>query len=148
METLTGFKWIARVPGLVFGYEEALGYCVDAGRGQGQGRHHRRAAAVQLVAALKAQRRTVHDVLDDLARRFGLHATDQLSVRVSDLALIADAMARLRAAPPTSLAGADVLRLSTTSSGVRGTAPDRRPALHASPTGCAWSCAPAGPSRS
>ena len=28
-ETLTGFKWIARVEGLAFGYEEALGYCVD-----------------------------------------------------------------------------------------------------------------------
>ena len=28
-ETLTGFKWIARVEGLRYGYEEALGYCVD-----------------------------------------------------------------------------------------------------------------------
>ena len=29
-ETLTGFKWIARAgAGLVYGYEEALGYCVD-----------------------------------------------------------------------------------------------------------------------
>ena len=27
--TLTGFKWIARTPDLLFGYEEALGYCVD-----------------------------------------------------------------------------------------------------------------------
>ena len=29
VETLTGFKWIGRVPGLAFGYEEALGYCCD-----------------------------------------------------------------------------------------------------------------------
>ena len=29
VETLTGFKWISRVPGLSYGYEEALGYCVD-----------------------------------------------------------------------------------------------------------------------
>ena len=35
----------------------------------------------------------------------GLHATDQLSVRVDDLSLIQDAMARLRATPPTSLGG-------------------------------------------
>jgi phosphomannomutase len=27
--TLTGFKWIGRIPTLRFGYEEALGYCVD-----------------------------------------------------------------------------------------------------------------------
>src|SRR5690606_13848387 len=27
-ETLTGFKWLSRVPDLAFAYEEALGYCV------------------------------------------------------------------------------------------------------------------------
>src|SRR5699024_6888671 len=27
--TLTGFKWISRVPDLAYGYEEALGYCTD-----------------------------------------------------------------------------------------------------------------------
>ena len=30
--TLTGFKWIARVPGLYFGYEEAIGFCPDPSR--------------------------------------------------------------------------------------------------------------------
>ena len=29
VETLTGFKWIGRVPRLRYGYEEAIGYCVD-----------------------------------------------------------------------------------------------------------------------
>jgi phosphomannomutase len=28
-ETLTGFKWLAKIPNLGFGYEEAIGYCVD-----------------------------------------------------------------------------------------------------------------------
>jgi phosphomannomutase len=37
-ETLTGFKWIAKIPDLAFGFEEALGYCVDAdGVRTGQG---------------------------------------------------------------------------------------------------------------
>ena len=57
---------------------------------------------VELAAALKAEGRTLIDRLDDIAREHGLHATDQLSVRVTDLAKITDAMARLRATPPTA----------------------------------------------
>jgi phosphomannomutase len=104
-ETLTGFKWIGRIPDLAFGYEEALGYCVDPAHVGDKDGVSAALLVVELVAALKSAGRTVHDVLDDLAREFGLHATDQLSVRVDDLAVIADAMARLRATPPTSLAG-------------------------------------------
>jgi phosphomannomutase len=104
-ETLTGFKWIGRLPDLAFGYEEALGYCVDPATVADKDGVSAALLVVELVAWLAARGRTVHDVLDDLAIRYGLHATDQVSVRVSDLALITGAMARLRAAPPTSLAG-------------------------------------------
>jgi phosphomannomutase len=65
---------------------------------------------VEMVATLKAAGRTVHDVLDDLAIEHGLHATDQLSVRVDDLSLISGAMARLRSAPPSSVGGLAVER--------------------------------------
>lgn len=108
-ETLTGFKWIARIPGLVFGYEEALGYCVDPPHVGDKDGVSAALLAVELVAALAAEGRTVHDVLDDLARRYGLHATDQLSVRVTDLSVISSAMDRLRSTPPTELAGLVVL---------------------------------------
>lgn len=104
-ETLTGFKWIGRIPGLAFGYEEALGYCVDAAHVADKDGVSAALLVVEMVAALKAQGRTVHDVLDDLFVQHGLHATDQLSVRVSDLSLISGAMARLRAEPPTEVAG-------------------------------------------
>jgi len=62
-------------------------------------------------------------VLDDLARTFGLYATSHLSVRVSDMALIADAMARLRADPPTSLGGREVVRMDDLENGVDGLPP-------------------------
>jgi phosphomannomutase len=65
----------------------------------------------ELAAMLKAQGRTLLDRLDDLARQHGLHATDQLSVRVRDLSLITDAMARLRRRPPTTLGGLAVERV-------------------------------------
>ncbi|WP_031516108.1 phospho-sugar mutase [Streptomyces sp. NRRL F-5123] len=122
-DTLTGFKWIARVPGLRYGYEEALGYCVDpAGVRDKDG-----ITAALLIAEMAAQARregrTLADELDELALVHGLHATDQLSVRVDDLALITTAMARLRAHPPTELAGLTVTSSEDLRSGAQGLPP-------------------------
>ncbi|PZF80219.1 phospho-sugar mutase [Jiangella anatolica] len=108
-ETLTGFKWISRVPGLAFGYEEALGYCVDPESVRDKDGISAAVLVAELAASTAASGRTLWDVLDDLAVAHGLHATDQLSVRVDDLSLIGTAMARLRSAPPSSLAGSDVV---------------------------------------
>ncbi|WP_242889178.1 phospho-sugar mutase [Actinomadura litoris] len=115
-ESLTGFKWIMKAarPGdrLVFGYEEALGHSVGDDRGvlvndkDGIGAA---LAVAALAAEAKRDGRTLLDLLDDQAERYGLHATAQLSVRVEDLSLISGAMARLRAAPPTELAGRAVV---------------------------------------
>lgn len=104
-ETLTGFKWISRVPDLAFGYEEALGYCVDPEHVKDKDGVSALLLLCELAAAQKAAGRTLVDVLDDLAREHGLHATDQLSVRVTDLGEIAAAMARLRTTPPSALGG-------------------------------------------
>ncbi|GGW34115.1 phospho-sugar mutase [Streptomyces griseoloalbus] len=107
-ETLTGFKWIARVEGLRYGYEEALGYCVDPDGVRDKDGITAALLLTELASELKAQGRTLLDLLDDLAVEHGLHATDQLSVRVQDLSLIASAMRRLRDQPPTELAGLSV----------------------------------------
>jgi len=104
-DTLTGFKWIGRVPELVFGYEEALGYCVDPAAVKDKDGVSTLVRVLQLAAQAKADGRTLLDLLDDLAKKYGLHATDQLAARVDDLSLIAAAMDRLRATPPTSLGG-------------------------------------------
>ncbi|PZG20968.1 phosphomannomutase [Micromonospora craterilacus] len=111
-ETLTGFKWIVRAGGgaepLVFGYEEALGYCVAPGHVRDKDGITAALTVAELAAGLKVQGRTLTDRLDELAAEFGVHHTDQLSVRVDDLRLIADAMARVRAATPTTLLGQPV----------------------------------------
>ncbi|MFK8909847.1 phospho-sugar mutase [Streptomyces sp. YS-3] len=109
-ETLTGFKWIARVDGLRYGYEEALGYCVDPEGVRDKDGITAALLVAELASVLKERGRTLQDLLDDLAVRHGLHATDQLSVRVEDLSVISDAMRRLRENPPTSLAGLAVTR--------------------------------------
>lgn len=104
-ETLTGFKWISRVPGLAFGYEEALGYCVDPEHVRDKDGISALLLLCELAAGLKAEGRTLVDLLDEIAEAHGLHATDQLSVRVTDLSEIGAAMARLRATPPAMLGG-------------------------------------------
>ncbi|MGW2587530.1 phospho-sugar mutase [Streptomyces virginiae] len=116
-ETLTGFKWIARVEGLRYGYEEALGYCVDPEGVRDKDGVTAALLVAELASVLKEQGRTLTDLLDDLAMAHGLHATDQLSVRVSDLSIIADAMAALRAQPPVSLAGLRVVSAEDLSKG-------------------------------
>ncbi len=108
-ETLTGFKWIVRAGGgsapLVFGYEEALGYCVAPDHVRDKDGITAALTVAELAAGLKARGRTLADRLDELAAEFGVHHTDQLSVRVDDLRVIAEMMARVRAATPTTLLG-------------------------------------------
>ena len=103
-ETLTGFKWIGRVEDLAFGYEEALGYCVDPEHVKDKDGVSALLLLCEIAAEAKAAGRGLPDLLDDLAAEHGLHATDQLSVRVADLAEIGAAMDRLRATPPTGWA--------------------------------------------
>jgi phosphomannomutase len=109
-ETLTGFKWIARVDGLRYGYEEALGYCVDPEGVRDKDGITAALLVTELASTLKEDGRTLLDALDDLAVAHGLHATDQLSVRVEDLTIIAKAMTALRETPPTELAGLPVVK--------------------------------------
>ncbi|MFE7428349.1 phospho-sugar mutase [Streptomyces sp. NPDC057545] len=116
-ETLTGFKWIARVDGLRYGYEEALGYCVDPEGVRDKDGITAALLVAELASFLKERGRTLLDLLDDLAVEHGLHATDQLSVRVQDLSVIADAMRRLRERPPAALGGLDVVSAEDLSRG-------------------------------
>lgn len=105
-ETLTGFKWLARAtaPGadLIYAYEEAIGHCVDPDTVRDKDGISAAVLICDLVAALRAQGRTITDCLDDLARRYGVHVTAAVSRRVQDAGA---AMAALRADPPTALAG-------------------------------------------
>ncbi len=116
-ETLTGFKWIGRVPGLAFGYEEALGYCVDPAHVKDKDGISALLMICDIAARAKDAGHTLGDRLDDLARRFGLHATDQLSVRMDDLAAITTVVDRLREHPPTSLGGLAVEQVDDLAAG-------------------------------
>ncbi|MGW1374949.1 phospho-sugar mutase [Streptomyces sp. NPDC002446] len=122
-ETLTGFKWLARVDSLRYAFEEALGYCVDPEGVRDKDGITAALLITELAAELKAAGRGLPDLLDELAVEHGLHATDQLSVRVEDLSLISDAMRRLREQPPTTLAGLTVDRADDLSQGTEALPP-------------------------
>ena len=106
--TLTGFKWIGRVPGLAFGYEEAIGYCCDPMTVKDKDGISATAVLLRLTAELKAQGQTIADRLAEIDCRYGVHATAQHSVRVTKHAQIVAMMDRLRATPPSALAGEPV----------------------------------------
>lgn len=108
-ETLTGFKWLTRAgEGLVFAYEEALGLCVNPDFVRDKDGIAAAVMASDLAATLKASGRSLLDVLDDLAIRHGVHLTDQLSLRVTDLSVRTAVLDAVRKAPPSTLAGGPV----------------------------------------
>jgi len=125
VETLTGFKWIARAavrrPGsrLVFGYEEALGYEVGDAVSDKDGLSAALVVA-EIAAAAKADGTSVTDRLDSLASRFGVHATAQWSLRLEGAtaqAEMAGIVDRWRTHPPATLAGLAVTELVDLSEG-------------------------------
>ena len=122
-QTLTGFKWIGKIDDLAYGYEEALGYCVSPHLTRDKDGVTAILEVLELAAALKAEGRSLLDRLDDLYREHGLHHTGQLSVRVEDLAIIANAMATLRTAPPAALGGLAVTAVDDLELGYNGLPP-------------------------
>lgn len=109
--TLTGFKWVSRVPNLLFGYEEALGYCVDPQNVKDKDGISAAAMFVELMAYLVQSNRTPWNVLDELALIHGYHATDQVVVRVTEMSQNGIVMSGLRNSPPKTLGGMAVSRI-------------------------------------
>ncbi|MDO8309970.1 MAG: phospho-sugar mutase [Actinomycetota bacterium] len=122
-QTLTGFKWIARVPDLMFGYEEALGYCVDPNGVRDKDGITAALMVVEMASRLQQKGRTLLDVLDDLAHLHGVHATAQVSVRVTHIDRIGEVMHALRTDPPREVAGRAVTGFADLGRGAEGLPP-------------------------
>ena len=104
-ETLTGFKWLAKIKGLTFGYEEALGYAVDAITVNDKDGISAAITLAQIATDLAAEGKTVLDLLDEVWARHGFHATEQISIRLSDLSKVGVILGGLRNNPPKEIAG-------------------------------------------
>lgn len=116
--TLTGFKWVSRVNNLTFGYEEALGYCVDPSNVSDKDGISAAAMFMEMLAHLKSQNLTIWNVLDQLSLAHGLHATDQVTVRVTSSEQVAQVMGGIRSTPSTELGGLKVSRIDDLAEGL------------------------------
>ena len=120
VDTLTGFKWISRVPHLAFGYEEALGYLVDPEVLKDKDGISAAVDFLALVSELKAAGRTVDDRFDEFAERFGAFASAQVSLRFDDLTQITGTMARLRGDLPSAIGSIAVASIDDFADGFEG----------------------------
>ena len=118
--TLTGFKWLAAVADLDYAYEEALGYCVDPHHVRDKDGVTAALRVIEMVSTLKSEGRTVDDVLADLARRFGLHLTEQISVRLASSAEVDAVFERLSTAPITHVGPLPVMSIDNLADGFQG----------------------------
>ncbi|MBS9777928.1 MAG: phospho-sugar mutase [Gammaproteobacteria bacterium] len=98
-ETLTGFKWIGRIPGLVMGYEEALGYLVNPDVAHDKDGISAIVAFLDLINSLKEQGKTFSQYRQEFVDTFGAFASDQISVRVKDLSRIGRILSHIRENP-------------------------------------------------
>jgi phosphomannomutase len=121
--TLTGFKWIAREEGILFGYEEALGLCVAPQLVADKDGITAAVLIAELTSELKAAGREPADAIDDLARAYGVYLTRQVSARFADASLIPQTMSGLLASPPASLGGAAVTSADDMNAGIDGLPP-------------------------
>jgi phosphomannomutase len=122
-DTLTGFKWVSRAPGLIYGYEEALGYLVNPDTVRDKDGISAAVAFLDLANVLAADGVTVAQQLDRFAERFGFFASDQISLRVTDLSRIGEIMAALRATPPSHLGEVRVTQIDDLRDGFGGLPP-------------------------
>lgn len=105
VQTLTGFKWISKVPNLLFGYEEALGYCIDPENTPDKDGISAALIVADLAARLATDGLTIDDRLNQLYERYGHWATSQITLRFDNVAKAAAIVARIRSNPPSQILG-------------------------------------------
>ena len=110
-EVLTGFKWLAKIEDLAFGYEEAIGYAVDSETVNDKDGISAALLLAQIATELKSQGLTLLDLLSEVWSRHGFHGTEQISIRVADISQITQLLTKLRKSPPTQIAGRAVLSI-------------------------------------
>ena len=110
-EVLTGFKWISKVNNLSFGYEEALGYCVDPLTVNDKDGISAAIFIAQIASDLARNSKTILDLLDEIWNTHGYHATEQISIRLKDLSQVKELLNSLRKNPPQNIAGRQVTLL-------------------------------------
>ena len=107
-ETLTGFKWLSKIENLVFGYEEAIGYCVDPLSVNDKDGISAALKIAQINSELLSRGSNIFSYLEEIWAEIGYHRTEQLSIRVSEISIIGKILSALTLNPPADFAGLKV----------------------------------------
>lgn len=110
-EVLTGFKWLAKIEDLAFGYEEAIGYAVDSDTVNDKDGISAALYLAHIATELKRDGLTLLDLLNEVWARHGFHGTEQISIRVADMGAITKLLSSLRKSPPAEIAGISVEKI-------------------------------------
>lgn len=122
-EVLTGFKWLAKIEDLAFGYEEAIGYAVDSETVNDKDGISAAIYLAQIATDLAAAGKDLNDLLDEVWMRHGFHATEQISIRVANMGAITELLEDLRRTPPQEIAGRRVESIDDLASPTDGLPP-------------------------
>ena len=83
-ETLTGFKYVSRVPHLIFGFEEALGYLVTPDVVRDKDGVSAGLMALEIAYSLAAEEKTLWDYLATIEEAVGGFASSQITIKLGD----------------------------------------------------------------
>jgi phosphomannomutase len=122
-ETLTGFKYLAKINNLSFAYEEAIGYCVEPKTANDKDGISAAIKITECVASLKAKGVNLFDYIDKIWDEIGYHRTEQISIRVSDIKQTEVILSGIRNNPPVQVCGKKVLRVEDLLKPTNGLAP-------------------------
>jgi phosphomannomutase len=109
-ETLTGFKWISKIDNLMFGYEEAIGYCVDPNAVNDKDGISAALIIIKIANELKKDGITLLDYLNSIGEEYGFHDTEQISIRFRDLSQINTLLLKVIKNPPTEIIGSKLMQ--------------------------------------
>jgi phosphomannomutase len=108
VETLTGFKWLSKTKNLAFGYEEAIGYCVDPDNVNDKDGISAALKIAQINSELASRGSSIFAYLDEIWNEIGYHRTEQLSLRVEEISAVSKIISSLISNQPRDIAGLSV----------------------------------------
>ena len=121
--TLTGVKWMGHLDELIFGYEEAIGYCTDPDFVRDKDGITAALRVVEMISYLKQNNNSVTGILNEIYQEFGVHLTKQLSFRFASVSEAIKITQKLISDSPTKIGEFNVEKVENMNDGIDGLPP-------------------------
>jgi phosphomannomutase len=121
--TLTGVKWMGHLDELIFGYEEAIGYCTDPDFVRDKDGVSAALRIVEMFTYLKNDNTSAEEILNSIYEEFGVHLTKQLSFRFDSVAKAKEITSKLISNPPSRIGEFSLEKVEDMNKGIDGLPP-------------------------